>query len=227
VVLPLKILAWVGQPGDLVTAALTWQDGTELLQTFALTRGLDGQGLLIDSLNWPGESEPPQPPSQPATLELRDASGTLLGQQTVTMLSSDDPATQEILLYFLLGEDLQSVRRVIPSTTMAEASALEELLWGPGAPNLAGFGTAIPTPTEVLAYPGREPDWGVRVTLRNLTIVDGVATADFSQEMRAYGGGSLRVRLLADQITQTLKQFPSVQQVVLAVEGQTEEEFQP
>jgi len=79
----------------------------------------------------------------------------------------------------------------------------------------------------VLSYPGRGPDWGPRVTLRKLTIQDGVATADFSREIEAYGGGSLRVSLLRQQIVQTLKQFPTVKQVVIAVEGETETVLQP
>ena len=72
-----------------------------------------------------------------------------------------------------------------------------------------GFTTAIPIPEKVLAYPGRAADWGPRITLLNLTIENGVATADFSKELKAYGGGSLRVKLISDQIRQTLEQFPA------------------
>jgi hypothetical protein len=78
-----------------------------------------------------------------------------------------------------------------------------------------------------LAFPGREPNWGPRVTLRKLTITNGVATADFSRELKAYGGGSLRVKLIRGQITQTLKQFPTVRVVRIAIEGQTEAVLEP
>jgi hypothetical protein len=226
-VLPLHILARVGQPGDQILASLRWEDGTELPQTFTTLQGEDGRGLLIDSLNWPGESQPPEPPSQLATLTLRSAAGDLLAQQTITMLSPSDPDTQEITLYFLLGEDLQPLQRRIPKTPAPATAALEELLWGPSAPNLAGFGTALPTPQMVLSYFGRGPDWGPRVTLRSLTVHDGVATADFSQEMNAYGGGSLRVSLLRQQIVRTLEQFPTISNVIIAVEGETEDVLQP
>jgi hypothetical protein len=57
---------------------------------------------------------------------------------------------------------------------------------------------------QVLSYLGRAPGWGVRVMLRSLSIVDSVATADFSKELKAYGGGSLRVMLIRQQIRQTL-----------------------
>ena len=226
-VLPLHILARLGEPGNQVLASLRWEDGTELTQTFTTLHGEDGRGVLIDSLNWPGESQPPEPPSQPATLTLRSPAGDLLGQQTVTVLSPGDPNTQEITLYFLLGEELQAVQHRIPKTAATATAALEELLWGPSAPNLAGFGTALPTPQDVLSYFGRGPDWGPRVTLRSLTTQDGVATADFSQEMSAYGGGSLRVSLLRQQIERTLEQFPEVKKVVIAVEGETEDVLQP
>src|SRR6185503_19527001 len=106
-------------------------------------------------------------------------------------------------------------------------AALNELLWGPAPPNLAGFTTAIPSPEQVLGYPGREPGWGPRVTLRSLTIVDGVATADFSREMKAYGGGSVRVMLIRQQISRTLLQFPTVREVRIAIEGQTEAVLEP
>jgi hypothetical protein len=227
VVLPLRILARVGQPGQQVVAALRWQDGTELTHTFVTLQGEDGRGLLIDSLNWLNEGQPPQPPTQPATLDLRTLAGEVLARQDVTVLSLDDPGTQEILLPFVLGETVQTVPRRIPRTAGIGRATLEELLWGPFPPNLAGFGTALPTPQQVLAYPGRTPDWGPRVTLRQLTIVDGVATADFSKEMQAYGGGSLRVMLIRQQITQALMQFPTVQQVIIAVEGETEAVLQP
>jgi spore germination protein GerM len=63
--------------------------------------------------------------------------------------------------------------------------------------------------------------------LRSLTIVDGVATADFSKELKAYGGGSLRVMLLRQQIRQTLVQFPTVREVRIAIEGQTAGVLEP
>jgi spore germination protein GerM len=128
-----------------------------------------------------------------------------------------------------LGELLESEQRQVLDTGDLPATALEELLWGPPPRNLAGFSTAIPTPEEVLNYPGREDDWGVRVELRSLTVENGLVTADFSQEMRAYGGGSARVQMIRDQVSQTLMQFqePAIDQVQIAVEGQTEGVLQP
>jgi hypothetical protein len=227
VTLPLHILARVGQPGGQVVARLRWQDGTELLRVFPVLRGVNGQGLLIATLNWMHEGWPPQPATQPATLELLSTSGQLQARQAVTVLSASDPDTQLITLYWVLGEAVVPIQQRVPRTVRIGTAALNELLWGPSPPNLAGFTTALPTPEQVLGYPGREPGWGARVTLRSLTIVDGVATADFSQEMRAYGGGSLRVMLIRQQISQTLLQFPTVREVRIAIEGQTEAVLEP
>ena len=122
---------------------------------------------------------------------------------------------------------VQPQQRRILQTTMPGTAALQELLWGPPATSQVGFGTALPTPANVLRYPGRSADWGPRVTLRGLTIVNGVATADFSRELRAYGGGSTRVKLIYDQISRTLLQFPTVRQVRIAIEGQTDGVLEP
>jgi hypothetical protein len=225
--LPLHTLVRVGQPGGQMIARLRWQDGTELMRVLPVLRGEDGQGLVIGTLNWMNEGPPPQPPTQPATLELLSSSGQLQARQTVTVLSASDPDTQLVTLYWVLGEDIVPVQQRIPRTIQIGTAALNELLWGPGPPNLAGFTTAIPTPEQVLSFPGRAPDWGARVTLRSLVIRDGVATADFSRELRAYGGGSLRVMLIRRQIAQTLMQFPSVQAVRIAIEGQTEGVLEP
>lgn len=225
--LPLHILARVGDPGQALQVTLRWQDGTTLESTMTTLRGEDGHGLLIGSINFLHEGPPPMPPSQWAMLEISTQRGVVLARQGVYMLAMDDPDTQVVQLYWVLGEELASIQRRVPSTPRIGSAALEELLWGPTPPNLAGFETAIPTPAQVLGYPGREADWGPRVRLLGLTIVDGVATADFSQELNAYGGGSLRVRLISQQISRTLKQFPTVREVRIAIEGQTEGVLQP
>lgn len=227
VTLPLHILAQIGQPGGQLIARLRWQDGTELMRIFPVLRGADGQGLVIGTLNWMNEGPPPQPPTQSATLELVSESGQVQARQPLTVLSAGDPDTQLVTLAWVLGEDIVSIQQRIPRTERIGTAALNELLWGPGPPNLAGFTSAIPTPEQVLSYPGRAPGWGSRVTLRGLTIVNGVATADFSKELKAYGGGSLRVLQIRRQIQQTLLQFPSVRAVRIAIEGQTAGVLEP
>jgi hypothetical protein len=228
VVLPLHMLMRGGQPGERVSAVLRWQDGTTLSNDYTLLRGEDGRGLLVDSLNWLNEGGPPVAPrTQPATFEVRSETGDLLARQPVTVLAMDDPNTQLVQLYWILGEELVPMQRRIIRTTRIGTAALEELLWGPTPPNLAGFETALPSPAQVLSYQGRDASWGPRVQLRSLTIDQGVATADFSRELMAYGGGSTRVMLIRQQIAQTLKQFPSVRIVRISIEGRTEGVLEP
>ena len=226
VTMPLHLFARVGEPGESVVATLRWDDGTEHAQRFTLLSGEDGRGLLIGSLDWTNFYDldnPPPPPTQPATLTIRadDPGGRLLGAQRVTVLGPHDPDLQPIQVYWTIsGTELVGPQpRHIVRTARVGAAALEELLWGPRAISQVGYRTALPAPEEVLAYPGRQPDWGPRVTLCSLEIVDGAATADFSRELLAYGGGALRVQLIGDQIRRTLLQFHAVREVRITIEG--------
>lgn len=218
--LPIHILARVGVPGDKVTAELRWKDGTLLQRELSVVAGEDGRGLIIDSLGWNTESQPPQPPTQTAMLSLRAADGTVSIQQNQTVLADNDPTTREISLYWVGGDQVNLTKRRIPKTAQIGAATLDELLWGPSPWNLAGFTTALPTPDEVLHFPDRKSDWGPRVTLKKLTITNGVATADFSKEMAAFSGGSARVTLLRQQITRTLQQFATIKDVKILIDGQ-------
>ncbi len=226
VTLPLHLLVRLGRPGENVVVTLRWQDGTEISRTYTLLEGEDGRGLLIENLWWEGPKPPALPPTQPATLEIRSPEGTVLAQQNLTVLHWDDPEVQSVTVYFVRGEEPVPVQVHVPRTVRIGTAALEELLWGP-PPYEAGLQTAIPLPAEVLRYPGRGPDWGPRVRLLSLKIESGIALADFSRELRAYGGGSLRVMLIRQQITRTLREFPTVQEVVIAIEGETEGVLEP
>lgn len=227
VVLPLHILTMVAEPGQDFEVSLRWEDGTELTDTFTALSGPDGAGVLIESLDWQTEGQPPQPPTQAAVLTIKDPSGEIHQEKKITVIGSQDPVLKTIDLYWLLGEQLESEQRSVVGIGSLEAKAVEELLWGPPPRNLAGFRTAVPTPEEILSYPGRQPDWGVRVQLIGFTLDGGTATVNLSRELNAYGGGSARVQAIRGQITQTLLQFPAVDQVVIAVEGQTEGVLQP
>jgi hypothetical protein len=227
VTLPLHILAHVGQPGEQLIARVRWLDGTELTRIMPVLRGEDGRGLVIGSLAWTTESQPLQPVDRQATFDVRNSFGHILVQQPIQVLRWDDPKTQPIELVWVLGDQIAVETRRVPKTVRIGTAALEELLWGPRPGDLAGFTTAIPTPNEVLRYPGRTADWGSRVTLRSLTIDTGVATADFSPELRAYGGGAARAQLIREQIMHTLLRFPTVREVRIVVDGQSEGVLQP
>lgn len=123
---------------------------------------------------------------------------------------------------------VKPVTRTIAYTLAVGRAAIEELLRGPTLDEQeAGFWSAIPGPDQVAAFRERVGHGGDRVRLNSLRIVDDVAYVDFSGEMEAHGGGSARVMCLRQQIVRTLKQFPTVQEVVISVEGCSEDVLQP
>jgi hypothetical protein len=109
-------------------------------------------------------------------------------------------------------EKVTSVQREIAKTTAVGKAAIEELLKGPTAQETAsGFNTSINS--------------GVKIN--SLVIQNGTAKIDFSEELDQNIGGSCRVAAIRAQITETLKQFPTVNQVVISVNGRTEDILQP
>jgi hypothetical protein len=227
VTFPFPIVAHVGRPGDQVTAMISWGQGPRFINTFTALpseRPGDARGLVIGLLDWVSAQDPPA--TDRAIVELRDGAGELLAWREVMLLGPADPGTRIVDLFWLFGESVRPHPQQIVKSERVEQAALEALLWGPPRTQMS-FATALPTPQEVLGFPGREVDWGARVRLRSLTVADGVATADFSRELRAYGGGSARVRTIREQITRTLTQFPSVREVRIAIEGQVEGVLEP
>lgn len=226
--MPLHVQARVGRPGEQVTVVVHWGDGTHVWATFRTLRGTDGRGLLVGTLDH--DSIIPHiahPTDHAATLELRDRAGRLLASERITILDPGDPTTRAVRVYWIQGERLLPATVRVVRTPRVAAAALDALLWGPPAGSPATVTTALPTPAQVLSYPGRQADWGPRVTLRSLRVAGGVATADFSRELRAYGGGSTRVALMRQQITQTLLQFPSIHEVRITIEGSVSGVLEP
>jgi len=102
--------------------------------------------------------------------------------------------------------------REITKTTAVGRAALEELLKGPSkGEKEAGFFTSI--------------NQGVKI--QGLVIEDNVAKVDFDEQMEFQVGGSCRVSAIRAQITQTLKQFTSVNSVIISINGRTEDILQP
>lgn len=105
-----------------------------------------------------------------------------------------------------------AVERQAPKTSAVARAALEQLLAGPSEQDLAqGFYTSLNS--------------GVKI--QELTIVNGVAKVDFDETMEKGMGGSCRVGAIRAQITQTLKQFSTVKDVIISVNGRTEDILQP
>ena len=161
-----------------------------------------------------------------ATLEVARADGTVVARREVRVAAPEETQTVKVAWVVGSGNQIELQTRSVPRTPQIASAALNELLWGPVADE-AGYQTALPTTEEILSYPGRAAGWGARVRLLKLTIDDGVARANFSPELRAYGGGAARVSMIRKQIETTLRQFPSVQEVIIAIDGQTEGVLEP
>lgn len=105
-----------------------------------------------------------------------------------------------------------AVEREVQKTQAVARAALEELLKGVNDfERYAGFNTSI------------NPE----VKIQKLTIEDGTAYADFDEQLQFQVGGSCRVTAIRAQITQTLKQFPTVKNVIISINGRTEDILQP
>ena len=130
-----------------------------------------------------------------------------------------EPTTQQVEVYFghveKTGDDCSKVfatEREIESTEGVGKAALQELLAGlTDEEKDEGYYTNINTGVEV----------------NSLTIEDGAAEVDFSKELEERVGGSCRVTAIKAQIKETLKQFSTVDEVEISVEGETEAVLQP
>jgi spore germination protein GerM len=104
------------------------------------------------------------------------------------------------------------VEREVPKTMSVARAAVEELLKGATEGEKAqGFFTSI--------NPG--------VKIQKLTIVNGVASIDFDEQLEYQMGGSCRVSAIRAEITETLKQFSTVKSVIISVDDRTEDILQP
>jgi hypothetical protein len=104
------------------------------------------------------------------------------------------------------------VDRLIVKTKTTARSAMEQLLAG-----------AMSSETNQGYYSSINPD----VKINSLTISNGTAKIDFYPQIEYQLGGSCRVAAIRAQITKTLEQFPTVQNVVISVNGDVKGALQP
>ena len=103
------------------------------------------------------------------------------------------------------------VEREIFKTQEIGFVAVFELLRGPLSNKTKDYFTSIPKGT----------------VLNSLIIRDGTAYADFNHVLEINSGGSCHAQAIKSQITETLKQFSSVKNVIISVNGRTEDILQP
>lgn len=103
------------------------------------------------------------------------------------------------------------LRSIVKTQTPARI-ALEELLKGPTeAEKLHGYFTNI----------------NQGVTIQKLSIENETAKVDFAKKLDENIGGSCRVLAIRAQITETLLQFPTVHDIIISIDGRTEDILQP
>lgn len=105
-----------------------------------------------------------------------------------------------------------AVERTIPKTDSVALAAINELLKGP---------------TDDEKAKGYMSNINSGVKVQKLTIVNSVAKIDFDEQLQFQVGGSCKVSAIYAQIKQTLKQFSSVKDVIISINGQTENILQP
>jgi len=105
-----------------------------------------------------------------------------------------------------------SAVRVIPQTPAIAKRTIEELLAGPTIGEIGdGMLTIIPSGTK----------------LNSLVIKNGIATVDFNDTLTKGVAGSCKVGAIRAQIEETLKQFPTISEVVISVNGVSKDILQP
>lgn len=109
-------------------------------------------------------------------------------------------------------KNVYPVYRRVAYTKETAAVAIAELLKGPNQEEATqGYSSNIPFGTK----------------LQSLNIKNSTATADFDQTLQAGVGGSCMVASIRSQITQTIKQFGTVNNVIISIDGQSEDILQP
>lgn len=107
-------------------------------------------------------------------------------------------------------------RKVVATKETAYISLIELLKGASTAEKNQGYSTNLPIGTA------SEP-----VKLNSIRIDNGTAYADFGGGLEYKVGGSCRVNGIRSQIESTLKQFSSVKNVVISINGRTEDILQP
>jgi hypothetical protein len=199
-----KVLAFV--PAQAEGEWMT-EDFVPFSATLSFDIGIAQQGMLVLMKDNP--SGLPEHDAQ-IVIPLRlEPSGTtpVAAETTVQAFfgRSDAPAGEECTT-------VAAIQRTVPATQAVARAALEELLEGPSAEeSAAGYVTSIPQ----------------GVTIRSLTIENETALVDFNSELETGVGGSCRVTHIRRQIEATLMQFPTVTDVVISIDGRTDDILQP
>ncbi len=201
-VFPVKL---VDEKGETITTAIATTQEEWMQEDFIpfqaevqfKSPGTDKGFLILEKANPSGLPEHADEVKIPVRFEV---------EKTTLSLYFNNTETDSIC------ENVTSVSRKVPKTEGIARAALNELLKGPTAEEKKqGFATAINEGVEI----------------QRLVIENGVAEVDFNDRLGWQVGGSCRVNAIRAQIEETLKQFPTVDEVVISIEGEKEVILQP
>jgi len=210
------------------------ETGTELL--YRLSEN-DGYMLREDRIPLPlggsGQFVPfhinasyPKPMGTGGTLKIIEVSGTKKNQEEKNLVAIPvifaPVEAMELKVFFGNSERDPQVqacdvsypvpRRIAVETKDLTRAVLAELLQGPSLIEQGQkFFTSIPQ----------------GVTIRSLSWDEGKLLIDFSSALTEGVAGSCNVMAIRSQIERTVKQFPSVKEVVISVDGKSDEILQP
>ena len=91
----------------------------------------------------------------------------------------------------------------------------------------AALNALLEGPTDSEKARGYFTNLNSGVILNGLTIAGGLAKADFSERLGYQVGGACRVTAIRQEINATLKQFPTVSEVIISINGRIEDVLQP
>jgi spore germination protein GerM len=134
--------------------------------------------------------------------------------------STTETGTREIALFFandtldpaISCTKVFPVVRHVPNTPSIARATLEALLAGPtGSEEKAGYSSLINASSKI----------------HSITIQGGMASVDFDVAFGQGIAGSCHLQTIRAEVAETLKQFPSVQNVMISVDGRSEDALQP
>ena len=213
---------WTAFEGQAGVARLKYitKDATEVIGMALLTASTDWMNLLVFfetsmSFNKPlGDGE--------VILEITNENPSGLSEYDKTFsfpVKIKNIETSTVKVYFSMNQSVNndcnivfSVNRVIAKTDAVAMAAISELLKGP---------------TEKEKLEGYFSNINSGVELKDLNIENEIVRVDFDEKLERAIGGSCMVSAIRAQITETLKQFLSVKEVIISINGRTEDILQP
>jgi hypothetical protein len=155
--------------------------------------------------------------NNPSDLEQNDDVATFDIKFADSCTEDDGSNTANVNIYFNnFGNDTDCIEvfplfRTVPKTNTINYT-LQELLKGPSSLELSGgYSTSIPQD----------------VFINSINIENKIAYVDFDSKLQNEVGGSCRVSAIRSQITKTLLQFDNIDEVIISIDGRSEDILQP